>query len=1035
MIDRLIYFSIHNKLIISFLALSLIAWGIYSAQKLPLDAVPDITNNQVQIVTFSPTLAPLEVEKFITFPVEMALANIQNRVEIRSISRFGLSIVTVVFEEDMDLLKARQLVAEQLKAAENDIPPQFGSPEMMPITTGLGEIYQYTLVAQKGFENRYSPKDLRTVQDWIVKRHLAGIGGVADISSFGGFIKEYEVAILPEKLRSFDITMSEVFEALQKNNENSGGSYIEKNQQAYYIRAEGLVTELADIEQIVVRTQNDLPILIRDLAEVKINHPPRMGAMTKDGIGEAVGGIILMLKGANSSEVIDNVHLRVAEVQKILPEGLRIEPYLDRSVLVEKAIHTVGKNLLEGGLIVIFVLVLLLGNFRAGLVVASVIPLALLFAFGMMNLFGVSANLMSLGAIDFGLVVDGAVIIVEAVIHRLHHHFSNKRLTAKELNESVYASAVQIRQSAAFGELIILMVYLPIFSLTGIEGKMFKPMAQTVGFAILGALILSLTYVPMMASLFLSKNISSKLTFADRLMAFFLTLYEPFLRKAIRFKNIVLAIILVAFLGTMVLFLKMGGEFIPTLDEGDMACQVVMPPDVSLSEMVKTTVKVEKVLMQKFPEIRSVVAKIGSSEIPTDPMGVGDADVMILLKPKSEWTSAASREELADKMKAELENIAGIETEFTQPIQLRFNELMTGVKSDIAIKIFGEDLEILARKAQEIGKLIEKTEGVGDLRIEQTEGLPQLVVRYKREKMAQYGLTINELNTLIRMAYAGETAGKVYEGEKRFDLVVRLAENYRNDLENIENLYVHLPNGSQVYIKELAEISLEEAPLMISREDTKRRIVIGINVRNRDVESLVKEMQANLEKNLTLPAGYSLSYGGQFENLQAAKNRLLVAVPAALLLIFVMLFMTFDSFKQALMIFTAIPLSAIGGILALWVRGMPFSISAGVGFIALFGVAVLNGIVLIGQFNELEKKGVRNALRRVWEGTQIRFRPVLMTATVAALGFFPMALSGDAGAEVQKPLATVVIGGIFSSTLLTLLILPILYLVFGRRKK
>ena len=1031
MIDNLIRFSIQNKLVIGILSGFLIIWGTYSLQKLPLDAVPDITNNQVQIVTYSPSLAPQEVEKFITFPVEMALANIQGRVEMRSISRFGLSIVTVVFEEDMDILKARQLVGEQLKAAENNIPAHLGRPEMMPITTGLGEIYQYVLQPQDGYH--FSAMELRSLQDWIVKRYLSGIEGVAEVSSFGGFVKQYEVAVNPEKLRNHKLTLQDIFDALQANNENTGGSYVEKYQNAYYIRAEGLVKNLDDIEQIVIKTVNGLPIQIKEIGEVRFGSSPRFGAMTKDGVGEAVGGVVLMLKGANSSAVIQNVKNRVVEIQKILPEGLQIVPYLDRSVLVNKAIKTVSKNLLEGGLIVVFILVLLLGNWRAGLLVASVIPLALLFAFGMMNIFGVSANLMSLGAIDFGLVVDGAVIIVEAVIHRLQHHFSSKKLTQDQMDESVYESAVQIRQSAAFGEIIILIVYLPILTLVGIEGKMFRPMAMTVGFAILGALILSLTYVPMMSALVLSKKINNDITIADRLVNFLYKLYFPFLRKALRFRKIVISAAVAFFVGSVFLFLSMGGEFIPNLDEGDMACQVMVPAGANISESIKASLKVEKLLKQNFPEVKEVVAKIGTAEIPTDPMGLEDTDMMILLKDRSEWTSAKTREELAEKMKELVSQIPGVEVDFTQPIQLRFNELMTGSKSDIAIKIFGEDLDILAQKGEQAAELIKKVNGAADVRLDRTEGLPQIIIEYDRQKIARYGLKIGDLNQIIQTAYAGQSTGTVYEGEKRFELVIRIDEKHRLS-ENIGNLYVSLENGEQILMNELAQIRIENGAALISREDGKRRITIGVNVRNRDVESLVAEIESLLNQKLQIPVGYLVKYGGQFENLQAAKQRLGVAVPVALLLIFSLLYFTFSSLKESLMIFSAIPLSAIGGVLALWLRDMPFSISAGVGFIALFGVAVLNGIVLIGYFNQLESEGIRNPIRKIIIGTSVRFRPIIMTASVAALGFLPMAISMDAGAEVQKPLATVVIGGLVSATLLTLVVLPLIYVSFYKKK-
>ncbi|WP_027001312.1 CusA/CzcA family heavy metal efflux RND transporter [Hugenholtzia roseola] len=1041
MLDNLIGFSIRNKLIISILTLVWIGFGLYAAFQLPLDAVPDITNNQVQIVTLSPALTPQEMERFVTQPIEMAVANVPNVTEIRSISKFGLSIVTVVFKESVPILQARQLISEQLKIAETNIPAYISPPELMPITTGLGEIYQYTLTPKEGYENRYSPTDLRTIQDWLIKRQMAGIEGVVEISSFGGYLKQYEISVSPEKLRNLDLTINDLYDALAKENQNAGGGYIEKNQRRYYVRGEGLYENLDQIRQTLLTKIGDKPILIGDIAEVKFGAAPRLGAMTQDGKGEAVGGIVLMRKGENSYQVVERVKQRVAKIQKTLPEGLEIQPYLVRSDLISKAINTVSQNLIEGGLIVIFVLVLLLGNLRAGFVVASVIPLSMLFALSMMHLFGVSANLMSLGAIDFGLIVDGSVIIVENMVHHLHQHFAGKKLDQKQMDNAVFSSSVQIRSSAAFGEIIILMVYLPILTLVGIEGKMFQPMAQTVIFAILGAFILSLTYVPMMSAWILSKTVSEKATFSDKLVLKLQNLYRPILEKALALRLLLVGFTAFLFGLSLWIFARMGGEFIPTLEEGDLAMQIVLPAGAALEESVKTSDQAAKILKANFPEVKSVVAKIGTAEIPTDPMSIEDTDVTILLKPKSEWVSASDRKVLVEKMKEKLAVLAHANFEFTQPIELRFNELITGAKSDIAIKIYGEDLNLLHQKAKEAERIIQNVQGIGDLRVEQTVGLPQIVVRPKREQLAQYGLTLQDLNRILETAFAGAVVGQVFEGEKRFDLVVRFDEQYRNDIEQVRNLYVPLPQNQtpnqtqsqaqnqaviQLPLSELAEIGFEESAALISRENTRRRITIGVNVRNRDVESLVGEISTLLDAQLKLPTGYEIRYGGQFENLQAAKERLLIAVPLALLLIFVLLYFTFHSLGQALLIFSAVPLSAIGGILALWLRDMPFSISAGVGFIALFGVAVLNGIVLIGHFNHLEKKG-KNLRERVLEGSVDRLRPVLMTAATAALGFLPMAISTAAGAEVQKPLATVVIGGLITATFLTLFLLPIFY--------
>ncbi|WP_448529384.1 CusA/CzcA family heavy metal efflux RND transporter [Raineya sp.] len=1039
MLDAIIGFSIRNKIIVGVFVVALVIWGGFSATQIPIDAVPDITNNQVQVITSAPQFSAQEVEQFITAPLEISFANLQNVEEIRSISRFGLSVITIVFTDETDIYLARQLVAEKIKLAEKDIPPTMGQPYLAPISTGLGEIYQYVIRPLKGYEKHYNAQDLRTIQDWIVKRRLAGIEGVVEVNSFGGKVKQYEVALESEKLRAYDLTISEVFEALHRNNENTGGSYIERQGKAYFIRAEGFVKTLQDIEQTPIKTMpNGMPVLVRDVAKVRLGSATRYGAMTQDGKGEVVGGIVMMLKGANSAQVIEKVKERIQQVQKTLPEGLIIEPFLDRTLLVNKAILTVSENLALGGLIVVFVLILFLGNLRAGLIVASVIPLALLFTLAMMNLFGISANLMSLGAIDFGLIVDGAVIIVEAILHFLYTHLLARhagfQLSQKEMDEQVFTAAKRIRQSAAFGEIIILMVYLPIWSLSGVEGKMFKPMAQAVSFAILGAFILSLTYVPMMSALGLSKKIHFQTTFSDRLMARIAQIYKPIILWALRRKIQVLGATAGLFIVALLIFWRLGGEFIPQLDEGDFAIEVRLKTGVSLSETIRISSEMEKVLLQ-FPEVKTCVSKIGSSEIPTDPMPIEANDLMVILKDKSEWKTAESKEELAEKMQKALEeHFVGVNFEFQQPIQMRFNELMTGVKSDIAIKIYGENLETLAQKAEQTAQKIRKIKGVADVKIEQILGLPQMLIRYNRTKIAQYGLDIQTLNQAVRTAFAGEAAGIVFEGEKRFDLVVRLDTTQRSSLENLRNLYVRTASGTQVRLEEVAWIDYEPAPVQISRENTKRRIVIGVNVRGRDVESVVKDMQSIFEKKqVRLPVGYYVEFGGQFENLEKGKQRLMIAVPIALGLIFMLLYFTFHSFKQAVLIFTAIPLSAIGGVFALWLRGMPFSISAGVGFIALFGVAVLNGIVLIGQFNHLAQEGLRNLHRRILQGVFVRLRPVLMTASVASLGFLPMALSTSAGAEVQKPLATVVIGGLISATFLTLIVLPILY-YFSERK-
>lgn len=1026
MLDKIIHFSIRNKFIIGLFVLGLIAVGSYSLVHLPMDTQPDITNNQVQIITSSPTLATQEVEQFITYPIEQAVKPIPNITELRSISRFGLSVVTVVFSEDTDIYWARNQINENLKAAEEVIPKNVGTPELAPVSTGLGEIYQYVVYAKEGYEDQYNSMDLRTIQDWIIKPQLIGVKGVAEVNTLGGHLKQYEVSVQPDRLKSMNTSIIEIFDALEQNNENTGGAYIDKKPYAYFIRSIGMVQSMEDIEKIVVKTVNGTPILIRDVAEVKIGSSIRYGAVTKDGKGEDVSGMVMMLKDSNTQEVVKLVKEKMTQIEKTLPEGVAIESFIDRTKLIDKTVSTIQTNLIEGALIVVFVLVLLLGNWRAGLIVASVIPLSLLFAISLMKLFGVSGNLMSLGAIDFGLIVDGAVIIVEAIVHRLHIG-KNRKLTQQEMNAEVYQAASKIRTSASFGEIIILIVYLPILALTGIEGKMFGPMAMTVSFAILGAFILSLTYVPMASSLFLKKEAGkTKPNFSDKLIDKLYRIYKPILEKAFKVKRFVLVLAFGLFALALVVFSKMGGEFIPTLDEGDLATHIIISSGSSLSQEIETTTKAEQILMENFPEVKMVISKIGSAEIPTDPMPMEAADMIIVLKEKKEWTSATTKEELIDKMEAALEQIPGVTTEFSQPIQMRFNELMTGVRSDVAIKVFGEDLDRLASIGDEINGMIANVPGVSSPKLERVTGLPQISIKYDKDKLALYGLKIADISQIIRAGFAGETTGLVYEGEKRFDLVVRLDQASRSDIENLKNFFVPLADGQQIPLSQIADIDYEDGPQQISREDGRRRIVLGFNVKGRDVKSVVHDIQEKLDAQLKLPDGYYITYGGQFENLVEATNRLMIAVPIALALIFVLLYFTFKSVKQSLIIFTAIPLSAIGGVAALWLRDMPFSISAGVGFIALFGVAVLNGIVLIGQFNQLKEQGM-DLYERIIEGTKIRLRPVLLTAAVASLGFLPMALSTSAGAEVQKPLATVVIGGLITATLLTLIVLPIIY--------
>ena len=1014
------------------MTLVLIIWGVWSATKLPIDAVPDITNNQVQIFTSTPTLAGQEVERLVTFPIEQSIANIPDIEEIRSISRFGLSVITVVFKENVDIYFARQLINEKLGEASEDIPNGIGTPEMAPVSTGLGEVYQYIIHPKKGSEKKYSSMDLREMQDWIVARQLYGTPGVAEVNSFGGQLKQYEVAVHPDQLRAMGVSVPEIFDALEKNNQNTGGAYIDKKPNAYFIRGIGLVTSLEDVGNIPVKTDGLVPIFIKDVADVRLGSAVRYGALTYNGEVDAVGGVVMMLKGENSNEVVNRIKEKLPTIQKTLPEDVVIEPYLDRTDLIDRAISTVEKNLIEGALIVIFVLVLFLGNLRAGLIVASAIPLSLLFALGMMNVFGVSANLMSLGAIDFGLIVDGAVIVVEATLHHLGLRKSTHKLSQKEMDQEVFDSASKIRTQAAFGEIIILIVYIPILTLVGVEGKMFTPMAKTVGFAIFGALILSLTYIPMMCALFLPRKGHDKKTFSDKFIEKLHDIYSPLLDKAIRVKYIIVSIAVAIFLFTIFIFSRMGGEFIPQLQEGDYAFHCILPPGTSLSQSIETSMQASRIIKQ-FEEVKMVVGKTGSAEVPTDPMPPEATDMMVILKPQEEWTTGRSYEELGNAIMEKLQVIPGVFFEKNQPIQMRFNELMTGIRQDVAVKIFGENLDSLMIYANQVNSVIQSVQGTTAPQVEQVTGLPQINIKYDRVRMANYGLTIQDVNDMVSTAFAGKSSGLVYENERRFDLVVRLHDEHRNNIDDVSELLIPTRDHQQIPLSQVAQIDFSVGPAQISREEGKRRIVVGFNVSGRDVQSVVEEIQNKLNAQVKLPSGYYFTYGGQFENLQMASARLMIAVPISLFLIFLLLYFTFHSFKQALLIFTAIPMSAIGGVFALLIRDMPFSISAGVGFIALFGVAVLNGIVLIGKFNQLEKEGVTDIIKRVKEGTEVRLRPVLMTATVASLGFLPMAISTSAGAEVQKPLATVVIGGLTTATVLTLFVLPLLYIIFNSK--
>lgn len=1038
MLNKIIEFSVKNKLIVGLFIIALIGFGIYQTTKLPIDAVSDITNNQVQVITIAPSFGATDIERLVTFPIEQANSNISGMKEIRSFSRFGLSLVTIVFNDDVDVYWARQQVAERLQQVQSQIPQGIGTPVLGPVSTGLGEIYQYVVKPKKGFEQKYDATELRTIQDWIVRRQLLGVKGVAEISSFGGKLKQYEIVINPNKLNAYGITINDVFTALEKNNQNTGGSYIEKGATALYIRSEGLIGNIQDIENIAIqRPSAEMPLFIRDVATIKIGFATRYGAMCYNDQGEVSGAIVMMLKGANSSEVIKNVKNRIAQIQKTLPDGVEIEPFLDRTKMVDNAIGTVEKNLLEGALIVVFVLVLFLGNIRAGLLVASVIPLAMLFAICMMNFFGVSGNLMSLGALDFGLIVDGAVIIVEAVMHNLQaSKWRNaKTLSQSEMDTEVSKSSSNMMNSAVFGQLIILIVYLPIFTLEGIEGKMFKPMAQTVAFALLGAFILSLTYIPMMSAFFLSKKTDHKKNISDRIMDRINAYYQKNLILALRKQKAIIFSVIGLFIISLITLSFLGGEFIPALEEGDFAVDTRVLTGSNLNTTIESTQKAAHILKTQFPEVKKVVTKIGSGEVPTDPMPMEASDMMVILKDKSEWTSAKTFDELASKMSIALKDVPGITAGFQYPVQMRFNELMTGARQDVVCKIFGENLDTLSVYATKLGKIVSNIDGSENLFVEPVTGMPQVIIEYDRPMIARYNLAIADINKIVNTAFAGQSSGLIFEEEKRFDLVVRLENQERKNLEDVQNLLIPIDNGNQIPLSQLAKVTIKNSPNQIQREDAKRRIVVGFNVNGRDVQSIVAELQAKVDKQLKIPTGYYVTYGGAFENLQKAKDRLIIAVPISLLLIFVLLFFAFNSVKHGLLIYTAIPLSTIGGILFLALRGMPFSISAGVGFIALFGVAVLNGIVLIAEFNRLKALGIQSLSKIVIIGTKLRLRPVLMTAFVASLGFLPMALSNGSGAEVQRPLATVVIGGLIVATFLTLFVLPILYIIFEKKIK
>lgn len=1033
MAAKLVDWSLRNRFLVIVLGVLLVAAGGAAMQQLPIDAVPDVTNVQVQVLTKAPALAPLEIEQLITFQVETAMAGLPDIEEIRSVSKFGLSAVTVVFNEGTDIYRARQLVQERLAEAREAIPAGYGTPEMGPIATGLGEIYQFEVRGdpacgvEEDTDDCYTPMELRTILDWFVALQLKSVPGVVEVNTFGGELKTYEVVPDPAALRSHRLPLGDLFEALGKNNRNVGGAYLLRNQEQVVIRGEGLVSGLDDIGAIVLRTSDEgVPLYVRDVAEVRLAPFVRQGVVTRDGRGEAVVGIVMMLMGENSREVVNRVTEKIDDIRGSLPPGVTIDTFYDRTDLVRRTIRTVETNLVEGGLLVIAVLLLMLGNLRGGLIVAAAIPLSMLFAFIGMVRAGVSGNLMSLGAIDFGLIVDGSVVMVENVFRLM----SEQRAEGRPSFDIVREATMEMARPVAFAVGIIMIVYVPILSLTGVEGKMFGPMALTVIFALGGSLILALTLIPVLVSLFIKKPPKHHET---RLVAGLRRAYEPLLDRAMHRRGLVVAGASALFAVGMGSASFLGAEFIPELDEGAIALQVWRLPSVSVDEAARQSGRLEALLLSEFPdEVTTVLSKTGRPEIATDPMGIEMSDVFVMLHPPEEW-SYDSKAELIDAMQHLLEDrIPGVALGFSQPIELRVSELIAGVRSEIAIKIFGEDLEELTRVADEVAAAVARVPGAVDVKVEQVTGLPILTVGVDRESVARQGLNADDVMDVVE-ALGGRQAGVVLEGERRFALQVRFPEDVRNDVDEISRIPVVAPSGRLLPMAELASIDLEPQAAQISRERIQRRISVELNVRGRDIASVVADARETIASEVAMPPGYTVEWGGQFENLERASARLTVVVPLALLLIFVLLYGTFNAARPAFLIFLNVPFAAVGGIFALLARGMEFSISAGVGFIALFGVAVLNGVVLVSHIRKLELEGGRSPMEAAREAALLRMRPVLMTALVAALGFVPMALAHGAGAEVQRPLATVVIGGLVTATLLTLFVLPTVYSWFSAR--
>jgi len=1040
MFERLIRFAIEQRWLVMLAVLGMVGLGVYNYQRLPIDAVPDITNVQVQINTEATGYSPLETEQRISYPIETVMAGLPGLQQTRSLSRYGLSQVTVIFADGTDIYFARQLVNERIQAAREQMPPGI-SPVIGPISTGLGEIYLWTVEAKDGAKKpdgtAYTPTDLREIQDWIIKPQLRNVPGVTEINSIGGYAKEYEVAPSPEKLSAYGLTMGDVLTALERNNANVGAGYIEKRGEQYLIRAPGQARSPDDLRNIILGNADGVPIRVRDVANVGVGKELRTGAATDNG-REVVLGTVFMLIGENSRKVSQAVDRKMADINRSLPEGVHAVTVYDRTVLVDKAINTVKKNLFEGAVLVIAVLFLFLGNIRAALLTAMVIPLAMLFTFtGMVNQ-KISANLMSLGALDFGIIIDGAVVIVENCVRRLAHAQAHhgRPLTRSERFHEVFAASQEARRPLLFGQLIIMVVYLPIFALTGVEGKLFHPMAFTVVIALLGAMILSVTFIPAAVALFIGNRVAEK---ENRLMQWASRGYAPLLTRVMSAKPLVLTFAVVAVLLSGLLATRLGTEFVPNLNEGDFAVQALRIPGTSLSQSVQMQQQLESTLKAKFPEIERVFARTGTAEVASDPMPPNISDGYVMLKPMEQWPEPRkTRDELLAAVQETVAQIPGNNYEFSQPIQLRFNELISGIRSDVAVKVFGDDMDVLNKTAIEISEVLEKVPGAAEVKVEQTTGLPMLTVNIDREKTARYGLNIADVQDTLATAVGGREAGTMFEGDRRFDIVVRLPENLRSDLEAIKRLPVALPKseGSSrvafIPLGEVVTLELAPGPNQVSREDGKRRIVVSANVRGRDLGSFVSEANKAVQEQVKVPPGYWTTWGGQYENLQSATTRLQIVVPVALLLVFVLLFAMFGNLKDGLLVFTGIPFALTGGIVALWMRGIPLSISAAVGFIALSGVAVLNGLVMISFIRNLREQGLPLD-RAIHEGALTRLRPVLMTALVASLGFVPMALATGTGAEVQRPLATVVIGGILSSTALTLLVLPLLYRLIHRR--